>query len=95
MEKIVRYTGGMTFDEFRSDDRTIDAVIRNFLVIGEAAKHVPDSVRAQSPSVPWKLMEGMRHVLVHDYETVRLDIVWKTITDDLRGLAEPLQVLLR
>jgi uncharacterized protein with HEPN domain len=95
IDKIARYTDGMSFDEFRVDDRTIDAVIRNFLVIGEASGHVPDSVREHFPAVPWKLMEGMRHVLVHDYDTVRLDIVWKTLTDDLPPLVEPLQVLVR
>ena len=92
--KIARYTEGMSFDEFRVDDRTIDAVIRNFLVIGEAAGHVPDAVRQNCPEVPWKLMEGTRHVLVHDYETIRLDIVWKTLTDDLPPLVEPLHLLL-
>jgi uncharacterized protein with HEPN domain len=85
----------MSFDQFRADDRTIDAVIRNFLVIGEATRHVPQSVRDQSPNAPWALMERTRHVLVHDYETVRLDIVWKTLTDDLPPLVEPLQLLLR
>lgn len=78
IEKIVRYTDGMSFDQFQEDDRTIDAVIRNFLIIGEATRHVPNSIRAQSSEVPWRLMEGMRHVLVHDYEMVRLDTVWKT-----------------
>jgi len=93
-EKIVRYTRGMTFDQFRADDRTIDAVIRNFLISGEATRHVPNSVRMQSSDVPWKLMEGTRHVLVHDYETVRFDVLWKTITDDLPPLVEPLNRLL-
>ncbi len=91
IEKILRYTSGMKFEEFKQDERTVDAVIRNFLVIGEAARHVPSAVRDISPAIPWRLMEGMRHVLVHDYETIRLDIVWRTIIDDL----PPLLVQLR
>ena len=86
IEKIFRYTSGMTFEEFAADERTIDAVIRNFLVIGEAARHIPDHVRDATADVPWKLMEGMRHILVHDYETVRLETLWKTIADDLPPL---------
>ena len=66
-------------------------MIRNFLVVGEACRHVPAAAREAHPEIPWRLMEGMRHVLVHDYETVRLDVIWATITTDL----PPLLPLLR
>lgn len=91
IEKILRYTSGMTIDQFRDDERTIDAVIRNFLVVGEACRHVPSASRDVHPEIPWRLMEGMRHVLVHDYDTVRLDVIWGTIVTDL----PPLLPLLR
>ena len=91
--KIQRYTAGMSFEHFCADDRTVDAVIRNFLVIGEATRHVPSNVRQESPDIPWHLMEGMRHVLVHDYETVRFDILWKTVVEDLPPLVEGLRRL--
>lgn len=94
IQRITRYTAGMTFEEFAADDRTVDAVIRNFLVIGEATRHVPDHVRKSVPRVPWKLMEGIRHILVHDYDTVRLDVVWKTVVEDLPALIDPLQRML-
>ncbi len=91
IEKILRYTHDMTFEAFSRDERTVDAVVRNFLVIGEAAGHVPVEIRTAIPHVPWKLMEGMRHVLVHDYETVRLDIIWKTVVEDLPALLPALR----
>jgi uncharacterized protein with HEPN domain len=94
IHQIRRYTSGMSFEEFATDDRTVDAVIRNFLVIGKATRHVPDHMRESVPEVPWKLMEGIRHVLVHDYDTVRLDVVWKTVVEDLPALIDPLQRLL-
>jgi uncharacterized protein with HEPN domain len=50
---IQRYTAGLTYDEFRLDRRTVDAAIRNFQVIGEAARHVPPEVEARYPQVPW------------------------------------------
>ena len=81
----------MDYEQFAADERTVDAVIRNFLVIGEATRHVPSSVRQATAEVPWKLMEGMRHVLVHDYDTVKLDTIWKTIMEDLPPLIEPLR----
>lgn len=91
IEKIDRYTADMTFEQFAADERTIDAVIRNFMVIGEATRHVPEDVRAASPDIPWRLMEGMRHVLVHDYDAVNLDTIWQTVTEDLPPLGEPLR----
>jgi len=91
IEKILRYTSGMTIDQFRDDERTIDAVIRNFLVVGEACRHVPSAAREAHPEIPWRLMEGMRHILVHDYDTIRLDVIWETIATDL----PPLLPLLR
>ena len=91
IEKIDRYTANMTFEQFAVDERTIDAVIRNFLVIGESTRHVPDGVRASNPDIPGKLMEGMRHVLVHDYDAVNLDTIWQTVTEDLPPLVKPLR----
>jgi len=93
IEKISRYTHGMSYEQFSADERTVDAVIRNFLVIGEATRHVPPEVRHSTTNVPWKLMEGMRHVLVHDYDSIKLDTIWKTIVEDLPPLIEPLRRL--
>jgi uncharacterized protein with HEPN domain len=94
IEKIMRYTAAMTFEQFAADEKTVDAVIRNFLVIGEATRHVPDQVRTSAAVIPWKLMEGMRHILVHDYDAVRLDIVWQTVNEDLPPLIAPLRRLM-
>lgn len=94
IEKIQRYTADMTFEQFAADERTVDAVIRNFLVIGEATGHVPDHVRASTSAIPWRLMEGMRHVLVHDYDTVKLETVWQTVNEDLPPLIAPLRGLI-
>lgn len=68
---------------FTHDLKTQDAVIRNFEVIGEAAKRVPTEYRAAHPSVPWQLMAGFRDVLIHGYEGVDVGRVWVTATRDL------------
>ena len=95
ISKIERYTAGLSEETFISQDMTVDAVVRNFQVIGEAVRHVPDDVQARYPEVPWSLMQGMRHILVHDYFTVKLNIVWRTIQQSLPPLVEPLQRILR
>ena len=79
IEKIQKYTEGLNFDQFRKDDKTIDAVIKNFATIGEAAKHIPPSIRKKYPAIPWKEMTGMRDKLIHEYFGIKYDVVWETI----------------
>ena len=81
VKKIERYTRGMTYEEFIEDPKTVDAVLRNFEVIGEAAKNVPDDIRHKYEDVPWSEMAGMRDKLIHGYATVELQIVWATIQE--------------
>ncbi len=68
------------------DSKTIDAVVRNFIVIGEAAYNVCEEVAAKYPRVPWRLMSDMRNFAVHEYWAVELTTVWKTIHNDLPPL---------
>jgi uncharacterized protein with HEPN domain len=93
--KIERYTAGLTEATFVDQSMAVDAVIRNFQVIGEAVRHVPDEVQSRYLSIPWSLMQGMRHILVHDYYAVKLDIVWRTIQQALPPLIEPLRNILK
>lgn len=83
IDSIETYTKGLTYESFVSDRKTIDAVIRNFEVIGEATKNVPLSVRRKYPQVPWRDMAGMRDKLIHGYFGVQLEVVWKTIKERL------------
>jgi uncharacterized protein with HEPN domain len=86
MEKIERYTAGMTLADFQADDRTIDAVLRNFEVIGEAAGHVPPHVAASYPDIPWAKMRALRNIVAHAYFGVNLPIIWETIVRRLPEL---------
>jgi len=81
--KIQRYTRGMTLETFSSDEKTIDAVVRNFIVIGEAAGQIPEDLRDRYPTVPWSVMRNMRNVLTHVYFGVSLPILSQTISEDL------------
>ena len=92
--KIQRYTQGMTLEIFSADEKTVDAVIRNFIIIGEAAGQVPQDVRDRYPAVPWSVIRNMRNVLTHVYFGVSLPIVWHTISEDLDPLVPILQNLL-
>jgi hypothetical protein len=94
IEKIEAYTGEMDLGEFRSNSLVVDAVLRNFTIIGEAARNVPAEVTAAHPELPWRLMQDMRNVLVHDYPGVDLAVVWRTIQEDLPPLVPLLRRIL-
>jgi len=91
VDKIERYTAGMDYDEFVADEKTVDAVLRNFEVIGEAAKNVPEDVRQEYTAVPWSEMAGMRDKLIHGYATVELQIVWMTVKEEISALGPQIQ----
>lgn len=94
VRRVRGYTDGLTFDAFCNDQKTIDAVIRNFEVIGEAARHVDEVTAAIAPAVPWIDIRDMRNILIHEYFGVDLQTVWKTIADDLPALEAGLAALL-
>jgi uncharacterized protein with HEPN domain len=84
-DRILRYTAGGP-DRFRSETLIQDAVIRNFEVIGEASKRVPDSFRAAHAAIPWRSLSGFRDVLSHQYEGVSVERLWAAIETDLPHL---------
>ena len=90
--KIQAYTKGMDFETFAWDERTVDAVIRHFGVIGEAASHLPDSFQVAHPEIP---LDAMRNFVIHEYFGVSKEIIWKTLTKDLPPLIGPLNASLR
>jgi uncharacterized protein with HEPN domain len=81
-------------EDMEKDDVLRYAVERNFTVIGEAAKRVPESVRKENPQIPWKEMAGMRDIIIHEYDEIDLDEVWGTIEKDIPGALEKIDCLL-
>ena len=73
--KIRVYTVGMSLETFSANDLVMDAVLRNFMVIGEATRHIPTHVTTAYPQIPWHLMQDMRNVVGHDYPNVSLQVV--------------------
>lgn len=94
MDRVGRYTRGMSFEEFSKDTRTVDAVVRNLEIIGEAARHIEPELEARHPGIPWGRMRGMRNILAHEYFGVDLAILWHTITQNLPPIAPLLKAVL-
>ena len=89
------FTKGMTFNQFKKDQKTISAVTRELEIIGEATKRVPSSIRKKYSTVPWRDMAGMRDKLIHFYFGVDLEIVWKTVNERIVKLEPLLKEVLR
>jgi len=94
IERIQGYTEGMSFEDFIADQKTVDAVIRNLEIIGEAAKHIPDEFKALHPDIPWREIAGMRDRLIHAYFGVDLSLVWHTIRSELWELEKAMKELM-
>jgi len=93
IKKIKNYTKGLDFSKFQRDSKTIDAVVRNFEVMGEVGKRIPGEAKRQSPEIPWRAMSGMRDKMIHEYSGIELEVVWKTIQEDLPVLEKQLKTL--
>ena len=93
--KIRRYTKGYSFEDFQEDEKTIDSVLRNLEIIGEAARHVPAEIRAEHPELPWVEMLTMRNIVIHEYHGVNLRIIWQTVKEDLPPLVSGLKRILQ
>jgi uncharacterized protein with HEPN domain len=94
LEEIRNFSEGLGFEEFLHDNKTLKAIVLNFIVIGEAANNIPDEVVVKYPEIAWHLMRGMRNRLVHAYYAIDEKIVWDTVQNDLLPLRAPLQRIL-
>ncbi|MFA6262421.1 MAG: DUF86 domain-containing protein [Bacteroidia bacterium] len=95
IEKIKSYTKGYSFDTFIEDSKTLDAVIRNFEIIGEAANRLPEDFKDSHEDINWFRIRGFRNRIVHDYMGIDIQIVWTIIDKDLDKLAAEITIIIK
>jgi uncharacterized protein with HEPN domain len=83
IEKIERYVAGLDRDAFLNDEKTIDSVVRNLEIIGEAANRLPENFRTQHSEIEWRKIIGLRNRVVHGYFSIDIEIVWEILQKDL------------
>ena len=92
-ERVVAYVEGLDQEAFTADQRTYDATLRNIELLGEAATHVPESVRESRPEIPWRQIIGTRNRVAHGYLGIDDDVIWDIIRTDIPGLLVALRRL--
>ena len=94
IDKILKYTSEINKELFLSDSKTIDAVVRNLEIIGEAANHIPESYKINHSAINWRQIVGLRHRIIHDYFGVDIEIIWTIVEKDILELKENILQLL-
>jgi uncharacterized protein with HEPN domain len=95
IEKIKRYIAGMELENFASDEKTVDAVVINLEIIGEATRKLPHEVRTRYPNIEWARIIGLRNIIIHDYPSINLRIIWSIAKNNLPVLAEQINKIIQ
>ena len=94
IRKIEMYVAKLSFEEFSNNSMAIDAIIRNFEVIGEASKNIPKRIKEKYPNVEWKEATGFRNVLIHNYFGIDVESVWDTLNNNIPILKKHVEEVL-
>jgi uncharacterized protein with HEPN domain len=94
MTRIAEYLEGYDFDQFKKDYKTVDAVIRNFEIIGEASRKLPDHIKENNPDLPWDEMYLLRNKVSHEYFGIDYEIIWDVCINHLPENRKQIQSIL-
>jgi uncharacterized protein with HEPN domain len=95
IQRIEEYSTHSDYISFEQDRKAVDAIIRNFGIMGEAVNNIPSTLRSKYPEIPWAEMMGMRNKLIHEYFGVDTQILWKTIKENLPQLKPQVRKMLQ
>jgi uncharacterized protein with HEPN domain len=95
MKRIQEYIGDLDLEHFKNQYMVVDAVIRNFEIIGEASKYIPAEITEKYPDLPWKRMYGLRNIISHEYFGIDYEVIWEIAKHDLPKNIIDLEDLIR
>jgi len=94
IDRIEQYIEDLSFDGFSDDRKSVDAVVRNLEIIGEAAKRLPEDFKEKHSGIEWHKVVGLRHRIVHEYFGIDLEIIWQILQRDLPELKQKIQQII-
>jgi len=83
MQRIEEYLGDLDFKKFKMTYMVVDAIIRNFEIIGEASKNIPTEIQNKYPEIPWRKMYGLRNLIAHEYFGIDYEMIWQIAKNNL------------
>ena len=93
--RIEKYTKGLSLKKLKKDDLTIDGVVRNLEIIGEAVKNIPSNIKDRCSTIEWKKIAGLRDILAHEYYGIDLEILWDIVENKLPALKREIARLIK
>lgn len=93
--KVQTYVKKLSFSDFTEDEKTVDAVIRNFEIIGEASKNIPVAIKNKYSNVPWEEMYRLRNKAMHEYFGIDYEIIWEIISKHLPRNQKDIEIILK
>ncbi|MFZ3065490.1 MAG: DUF86 domain-containing protein [Nitrospirota bacterium] len=94
IQKIQNYAGDASLENIIKDEMRIDAIVRNFEVIGEASRNIPQEIKDKYPTVEWRKISDFRNILAHEYFGIDYDIMWDIIQSKLPTLQDNIKTIL-
>lgn len=94
IKKIISYTKGMSYEDFIRDDKTVDAVVRNFEIIGEASNRIPDDYKTEHPEIEWRRIVGFRNRIIHEYFGIDYENLRRIKNENIPTLSEFMEQIL-
>ena len=95
IDKSIEYTKDYSFEEFCSDNKTIDATIFNISQIGELVKNISEEMMNKYSNIEWNMIKGLRNRIIHDYEGISLKSIWYILENDIKELKVEVQRIIK
>lgn len=94
MQRIEEYLGDLDFKKFKMTHIVVDAVVRNFEIIGEASRKIPSDIQEKYPEIPWRKMYGLRNLIAHEYFGIDYEMIWEIAKNNLPQNRKDLQKII-